>query len=431
MLIDIVVPELGESITEGTITAWLVQVGDAVAEDQPLLELETEKVTAELPAPAAGVLVEIVVADGEDVPVGAVVGRIEPGAVAQAAPPAASTAPTPAEAADAHPVLSPAVRRLVEEHGLDPSQISATGRAGRLVKADVLDFIKTVEPGETDPATGIGFESLTVPDIDPDRFGGLSTLAVAPVAEPSPPPPSAAAPPVRTGRGTRRVKMTRLRRSIARRLKEVQDTAALLTTFNEVDMKAVMDLRSRYKEAFLERHGVKLGFMSFFVKATVEALKRYPALNGGIDGDYILYNDFFDIGVAVSGKRGLVVPVLRDVDRLSFAEVEQEIRTLAGAARSGKITLEQLSGGTFTITNGGVFGSMLSTPIINGSQSAILGMHNIVRRPVAIGDAVEVRPVMYLALSYDHRIVDGAEAVRFLVTIKNIIEDPARLLLEV
>jgi 2-oxoglutarate dehydrogenase E2 component (dihydrolipoamide succinyltransferase) len=225
--------------------------------------------------------------------------------------------------------------------------------------------------------------------------------------------------------------MTRLRRSIARRLKEVQDTAALLTTFNEVDMKAVMDLRSRYKEAFLERHGVKLGFMSFFVKATVEALKRYPALNGGIDGDYILYNDFFDIGVAVSGKRGLVVPVLRDVDRLSFAEVEQEIRTLAGAARSGKITLEQLSGGTFTITNGGVFGSMLSTPIINGSQSAILGMHNIVRRPVAIGDAVEVRPVMYLALSYDHRIVDGAEAVRFLVTIKNIIEDPARLLLEV
>ncbi len=443
MLIDIVVPELGESITEGTITTWLVQVGEAVAEDQPLLELETEKVTAELPAPAAGVLREIVVGDGEDVPVGAIVGRIEAGATAAASPAKAAPAaaappapPAPARAPD-HP-LSPAVRRLVDEHGLDASQIPATGKDGRLVKADVLDFLAAPAAADSsDPATGVSFESLTAPDLDPDRFGtGMATIAVAPVGLELPwrggkeaPAVSAEAP--SEGRGTRRVKMTRLRRAIARRLKEVQNNAAMLTTFNEVDMKPVMDLRARYKERFVDRHGVKLGFMSFFLKASVEALKRYPAINGAVDGDHIVYNDFFDIGVAVSSKRGLVVPVVRDADRLSLAEVEQEIRNLAGAARDGKLSLEQLSGGTFTITNGGVFGSMLSTPIINGSQSAILGMHNIVKRPWVVDGAVEVRPIMYLALSYDHRIVDGAEAVRFLVTIKEIIEDPARLLLEV
>jgi 2-oxoglutarate dehydrogenase E2 component (dihydrolipoamide succinyltransferase) len=436
MLIDIVVPELGESITEGTITTWLVQVGDAVSEDQPLLELETEKVTAELPAPKAGVLTEILVGDGEDVPVGAVVGRIEPGATASAA--AESTAspasepseggPTAAPAASGKLPLSPAVRRLVEEHGLDPSQIPATGREGRILKADVLDFMKL------DPATGVQFDTKTEPKMDAVGFdSGLSPDPFAPASARSSGASvgGTAAAMDSNGRGTRRVKMTRLRRAIARRLKEVQNNAAMLTTFNEVDMKPVMDLRARYKDRFVDRHGVKLGFMGFFVKAAVEALKRYPAINGAVDGDHIIYNDFFDVGVAVSSKRGLVVPVIRDADRLSFAEVEQEIRTLAGSARDGKLSLEQLSGGTFTITNGGVFGSMLSTPIINGSQSAILGMHNIVKRPVAVGDSVEVRPVMYLALSYDHRIVDGSEAVQFLVTIKDIIEDPARLLLEV
>ncbi len=444
MLIDIVVPELGESITEGTITTWLVAVGEAVAEDQPLLELETEKVTAELPAPVAGVLTEILLGDGEDVPVGAVVGRIEPGAAASAStakPPEATTTPAPAVAkpSEAAP-LSPAVRRLVAEHGLDASQIPATGKDGRLLKADVLAFVEGPAVADSsDPATGVSFVSLTEPDVDPERFGsGMSTIAVAPVglelpwrgaSEAASAPPGGPVEPA--ARGTRRVKMTRLRRAIARRLKEVQNSAAMLTTFNEVDMKPVMDLRARYKERFVDRHGVKLGFMSFFVKASVEALKRYPAINGAVDGDHIVYNDFFDVGVAVSSKRGLVVPVVRDADRLSLAEVEQEIRGLAGAARDGKLTLDQLSGGTFTITNGGVFGSMLSTPIINGGQSAILGMHNIVKRPWVVGDAIEVRPVMYLALSYDHRIVDGAEAVRFLVTIKEIIEDPARLLLEV
>lgn len=432
MLIDIVVPELGESITEGTITTWLVQVGDAVTEDQPLLELETEKVTAELPAPKGGVLREIVVGDGEDVPVGAVVGRIEVGATASA--PAKSPAAAPVAVAPAVAVpLSPAVRRLVEEHRLDASQIPATGKDGRLVKADVLDFMSA---DEGDPATGLGSESGAVPDTGSERFGtGLSTIAVAPVGLDLPgrkAADAAAPPPLEpTGRGTRRVKMTRLRRAIARRLKEVQNSAAMLTTFNEVDMQPVMEMRARYKDRFIDRHGVKLGFMGFFVKAAVESLKRYPAINGSVDGDHIVYNDFFDVGVAVSSKRGLVVPVIRDADRLSFAEVEQEIRGLAGSARDGKLTLEQLSGGTFTITNGGVFGSMLSTPIINGNQSAILGMHNIVKRPWVVGDKVEVRPVMYLALSYDHRIVDGSEAVRFLVTIKDIIEDPARLLLEV
>ena len=339
------------------------------------------------------------------------------------------------------------MRRLITQHGLDPQLISGSGKGGRILKGDVLAYVasngdETSGKGESNltelasiprDVLDLGLDDESIPRagaVDPD-IGVESTprSTMASVV------PAAAAPDdggaeLRSSRAVRRVKMTRMRRAIARRLKEVQNTAAILTTFNEVDMSAVMALRSRYKEAFLARHGVKLGFMSFFVKATIEALKEFPAINGAIDGDELIFHDYYDIGVAVSSESGLVVPVIRNADRLSFAEVEKTISELASAARGGTLSLEQLSGGTFSLTNGGVFGSMLSTPILNPPQSGILGMHNIVRRPVAVGDQVEVRPVMYLALSYDHRIVDGSQAVRFLVKIKQIIEDPARLLLE-
>jgi len=290
----------------------------------------------------------------------------------------------------------------MEEAGVDPAAVTGTGRRGQILKGDVIDYIESATPASSN-----------------------GTIAMIGTVEPDAPVVAS------TGRGTRRVPMTRLRRRIAERLKEVQNTAAILTTFNEVDMKPMLDLRAKYKEAFQKKHGVKLGFMGFFMKAAIEALKDFPAVNGFIDGQDIVYNDYYDIGVAVSSSRGLVVPVVRDADRMSFADVEKSIGDLATAARDGALTLEQLTGGTFTITNGGVFGSMLSTPIINAPQSAILGMHNIVKRPWVVGDAIEVRPIMYLALSYDHRIIDGAQAVRFLVRIKQLIEDPARLLLEV
>jgi len=420
---EVTIPEVGESITEGTISTWYVKVGDAVAVDQPLFELETDKITTDVPSPVGGVVTELLAGDGDDVLVGAVVATIDESADAPAAAPpkaeeaptqtAAPTAPAPAPSTDMP--LPPASKRLVAEHGLDPKDITGTGKRGQILKEDVQAHLAA--SGASDQAAFAG-TMAAIP--------AISASATAGTPRSSAPPPSTTA----SGRATRRVPMTRLRRRIAERLKEVQNTAAILTTFNEVDMKPVMDLRSRYKQAFLDKHGVKLGFMSFFVKASIEALKEFPAVNGFIDGTDIVYNDFYDVGIAVSSKRGLVVPVLRDADRLSFAEVEQGIGNLAVAARDGALTLDQLSGGTFTITNGGTFGSMLSTPIINAPQSAILGMHNIVKRPWVVGDSIEVRPIMYVALSYDHRIIDGAQAVRFLVKIKEVLEDPARLLLD-
>ncbi len=417
MSIDIVIPNLGESITEGTITTWLVEIGEAVALDQPLLELETDKVTAELPAPVAGVLTEKLFANGDDVEVGATVGRLDENAAAAVAPSAPATPPaptTPAEQATS-PAVMPAARSILAEHGIDAGSIQGTGKDGRVTKGDAL---AAVPPPEEHSSTLAQMATV------PASTTNLAAPADASHAPGLPPAPT-------SGRGERRVKMTRMRRAIATRLKDVQNTAAILTTFNEVDMSPVMELRSRYKQPFLDKHGVKLGFMSFFVKAAVEALKEFPAVNAYIDGDQLLYHDYYDIGVAVSSERGLVVPVIRDADRLSFAEVEKGIGALAGNARDGSLTLSQLEGGTFSITNGGIFGSMLSTPILNAPQSAILGMHNIVRRPWVVGDEVQIRPIMYLALSYDHRIVDGSQAVRFLVTIKNIVEDPTRLLLEI
>ena len=422
MATDVVVPNLGESITEGTITTWLVEVGEAIEVDQPLLELETDKVTAELPAPVGGVLSEKHFADGEDVAVGSVVGVIDESAVgstkeAPIAPPP-STQAAPARPVDA-PKMMPAAQYLARELGLDPAGLVGTGKDGRITKGDVIAASAEAPESPVGAAApestlaGIASVSLDLPT----RTAPPSDLP----ATPAPPP----------GRAERRVKMTRMRRAIATRLKEVQNTAAILTTFNEVDMGAIMALRSEFKDAFLARHGVKLGFMSFFVKACVEALKEFPAVNGRIDGTDIVYNDFYDIGVAVSSERGLVVPVVRDADHLGFADVEGSINALATAARDGSLTLSQLEGGTFSITNGGIFGSMLSTPIINAPQSAILGMHNIVQRPMAVEGRVEIRPIMYVALSYDHRIIDGRQAVQFLVKVKGLLEDPARLLLEV
>jgi len=450
MTTDIVIPSLGESISEGTITTWLVEVGQSVSEDQPLLELETDKVTAELPAPASGVIQAILSPEGSDVEVGAVVGQIGE-AAADAGSSRTSAAPTDRGTGDngspaqnnggqGGPPLSPAVRRMLEEHGLSASSIAGTGKKGRILKGDVVAFLETQQPpklgeiglphqGGSDtgeiPAlsTLASIPAVTEVDTEPDQLGPGRSAAAGQIAT----TPST----LSASEGTRRrVPMTRLRRRIAERLKEVQNTAAILTTFNEVDMSAVMALRAEYKESFLKRHGVKLGFMSFFIKASIEALKDHPAVNACVEGTDIVYNDFYDIGVAVSSERGLVVPVVRHADRLSFAEVEKNISSLALAARDGKLTLDQLSGGTFTITNGGTFGSMLSTPIINPPQTGILGMHAINRRPVAVGDEIVIRPVMYLALSYDHRIVDGAQAVRFLVRIKELIEAPTRLLLE-
>jgi 2-oxoglutarate dehydrogenase E2 component (dihydrolipoamide succinyltransferase) len=466
MLVDIIVPEAGESITEGTISAWLARVGDSIQIDQPLFELETDKASAEVPSPAAGVLKEILVEAGQDVAVGAVVGRIDNTADGtartEAADPPAEQEAAPDETSARPP--SPAARRMIEEQGLDAEGITGSGREGQVLKEDVLAYVAEAKGGDSEFPMGstIATAAITAPPPVESTIASLRLPKdpIQPVTpEPAPPtlplmreprgrvvnkpvPPSPQAPPLPApqsrpmpqvgDRPSRRVPMTRLRRSVARRLKDAQNTAAMLTTFNEVDMSALMALRARYKQAFADKHGIKLGFMSFFAKAAVEALKAFPTVNAFIDDKDIIYNDFYDIGVAVSTDRGLVVPVMRDVDRLSFAEVEMTIAGLAQAGRDNQLTLEHLSGGTFTITNGGVFGSMLSTPILNPPQSAILGMHTISKRAVVVeGDRIEARPVMFLALSYDHRLVDGAQAVRFLVTIKQIIEDPARLLLEV
>jgi len=444
MAIDIVVPALGESITEGTIAAWLKQPGDAVGVDEPLVELETDKATVEICAPKAGVLSEVRVGAGEDVAVGAVIGQIDENAatvvekttdtasagavpaarMSEAAPAVTATRSAPSgesePSSDLDPTeiarsgtdgkitlddllrfvglaiadsarSGPAVRKLLADHGIDPSEIPATGRDGRLTKEDVQGFLA----GRDADSAGAAVSPAAARTVDDPRV--------------------------------KRVRMTRMRRTIAARLKEAQNTAAILTTFNEVDMGAIRELRSRHRDAFERKHGVKLGFTSFFVKACVAALKEIPAVNAEIDGNEILYKDYYDIGVAVSTPNGLVVPVIRDCDAKTPAAIERSLLELAARARDGSLSAEEMLGGTFSITNGGVFGSLLSTPILNPPQSAILGLHKIEDRPIARDGAVVIRPMMYLALSYDHRIVDGREAVTFLVKVKEGLEDPEQL----
>ena len=423
MTVDITVPQLGESVTEATVANWFKKQGDAVKMDEALVELETDKVTMEVYAPADGVLAEVVAGEGTDVEVGALLARLNEGAAgtasveAPAAAPAeeepatadASAAPDKADGADI--ALSPAVSKLIKENNLDPSAIKGTGKDGRLLKGDVLAFL---EAKDSAPAAA-------------PKVAEPAPAAAAPQKAKTVVPPTPADPEGRE----KRVKMTRLRRSIAERLKAAQDNAAMLTTFNEVDMSAVMAARKEYRDRFEKKHGVRLGFMSFFVKAAVQALKDIPAVNGEIAGDEIVYKYYYNIGVAVSSPQGLIVPVLRDADQMSFAAVEQTINEMGRKAREGELTTGDLTGGTFTISNGGIFGSMMSTPILNPPQSGILGMHKIQERPMVVDGGIEARPMMYLALSYDHRIIDGREAVTFLVRIKDAIEDPQRLLLDI
>lgn len=410
MLVDVKVPILAESIPDATLLDWKKSPGEAVARDEILLELETDKVVLEVPAPQAGVLSEVLKNTGDVALSQEVLARIDTDGAAAAEPgdaPASSAkqaepAPEPAAAGAASNALSPAVQRLVAEHNLDPSLITGTGKEGRLIKGDVLAYLENNKAAPQAPA--------------------------APAAK----PPAAAKPATLRGeRGERREPMSRLRMRIAERLVQAQQTAALLTTFNEVNMQPVMALRTRYKEQFEKTHGVRLGFMSFFAKAAVQALERFPAVNAYIEGNEIVYHDYQDIGVAVGSPRGLVVPILRDVAQMSFADIEAKIAEFGAKARDGSLTVDEMSGGTFTISNGGVFGSLLSTPILNPPQSGILGMHKTQERPVVVDGEIVIRPMMYLALSYDHRIVDGREAVLFLVAIKEAIEDPARLLLGV
>ena len=427
MTVDIKVPTLGESVTEAIVAKWFKAAGDQVAADEPLVELETDKVTLEVPAPASGKLLRIAADSGATVEVDSILGAIaegDGGAIAAQKPvpsapaagaktPAATTQRTPQEQA-ATEMLSPAVRRLVAENALDAAAIPASGQGGRLLKSDVLTFVEKAAAG------GNGKAPSLAPAPAPALSAAPAMQAAAPVAEPGP-----------AGPREERVKMTRLRQRIAERLKEAQSTAAILTTFNEADMTEVMALRERYRDSYEKRHGVRLGFMSFFVKAAIAALRDIPEVNAEIQDDEIVYKNHCDIGVAVGTAAGLVVPVVRDADRLSFADVEKTISALARKARDGKLSIEEMQGGTFTITNGGVYGSLLSTPILNLPQSGILGMHKIEKRPVAVVDEVKVRPMMYLALSYDHRIVDGREAVTFLVRVRDCIENPERLLLDV
>ncbi|MCP3669534.1 MAG: 2-oxoglutarate dehydrogenase complex dihydrolipoyllysine-residue succinyltransferase [Gammaproteobacteria bacterium] len=408
MTTEIIVPTVGESITEATVLKWLKAVGDTVATDEPLVELETDKVTIEVNAPASGVLQSILVDEEADVEIGAVLGVIAAGAAAEVAAAAEPVAEPAAEpVADA---LAPAVRRLVDEHGLDSSAITASGKDGRLTKGDVLAHIeaasKPVAKQEEAPAP-------------------------KPAAAPAPVAPAAQIPPAVAGPREERVRMTRLRKRVAERLKDAQNTAAMLTTFNEVDMTASMEMRSSHNEAFQKKHGVKVGFMSIFAKACVVALQEYPAINAEISGDEIIYKNYYDIGIAVGTEQGLVVPVVRDVGSMGFAQIEKQIREYGTRAREGQLSLEELQGGTFTITNGGVYGSMMSTPILNTPQSGILGMHNIVQRPMVMPDgSIQARPMMYIALTYDHRVVDGREAVGFLVRVKECVEDPRRIMLD-
>lgn len=409
MSIEIKVPPLPESVSDATLVAWHKKAGDGVARDENLVDLETDKVVLEVPAPSAGTLAEIRIEEGATVSAGDILALLEAGeggaeaapeAVAESVPAADAETPAPDDGADRAPKTSPAVRRLLEEHDLDATMVSGTGKDGRITKSDVMAFLKqddssNVTPG--DPA----------PEIHDDS---------APVA---------------FERSEQRVPMTRLRARIAERLVEAQHTAAMLTTFNEVDLTEVMALRKKYRDDFEARHEVRLGFMSFFAKASIEGLKKFPVINASVEGTDIVYHNYYDIGIAVSSERGLMVPVMRDVDQMSFAEFEAELGALAGKAQEGTIGMEELTGGTFTITNGGIFGSMMSTPILNQPQSAILGMHSIQQRPMVVDGEIKPRPMMYLALTYDHRIIDGREAVQFLVTVKEQLEDPGRLLLQI
>jgi 2-oxoglutarate dehydrogenase E2 component (dihydrolipoamide succinyltransferase) len=464
MSVEIRVPSLGESVTEATVAKWFKQVGEPVNADEPIVELETDKVTLEFNAPASGTLSEIVVEEGGEVEVGALLGTIaQDGAGARPAPPsrvatAEPEAPAaPADGGDGRAgALSPAVRKLLEEHGLDPATIAATGPKGNLTKGDVLAAVEArlrskaapaaaaSEAADSPPArpapaaatrpTAAPAAAEPEPEVEAEvREPALSARAPEPEPSPIPAPVPRAHPaqPRRAVAREERVKMTRLRRRIAERLKEAQNTAAILTTYNEADMSAVMALRKRYRDSFEQRHGIRLGFMSFFVKAAINALEAYPAVNAEIDGDEIVYKHHYDIGVAVGTPSGLVVPVVRDADQLGFAELEATIGELGTRARDGKLSMEDLMGGTFTISNGGVYGSLMSAPILNPPQVGILGMHKIQERPVVEQGQIVIRPMMYLALSYDHRIVDGREAVGFLVRVKDCIEAPERLMLEV
>jgi 2-oxoglutarate dehydrogenase E2 component (dihydrolipoamide succinyltransferase) len=433
MTIEVRVPQLPESVADATLVSWHKKPGDSVVRDENLVDLETDKVVLEVPAPTAGILKEIRLSDGTTVTSGQVLAIIEEGAAAVpgASAPAILAASSGATAAAKDTVakgavakdgakpdavkqdtaggkLSPAAKRVAEENKVDPKTVAGSGRDGRVSKSDVVNYLTTKDAASPAPAAAAA--------------AGVAAKAPAQFV----PAPSA-----RTARAEQRVPMTRLRARIAERMVQAQATQALLTSFNEVDLQAVNELRARYKDPFEKQYGVKLGFMSFFAKACVEALKKFPAVNASVDGNDIVYHEYFDIGVAVSTDRGLIVPVLRDADQLSFADIEKSIGNFAARARAGTITIEELTGGTFTITNGGVFGSLLSTPIVNSPQSAILGMHKIQDRPVVIDGQVVVRPMMYIALTYDHRIIDGREAVQFLVTVKQCLEDPARMVLHI
>jgi 2-oxoglutarate dehydrogenase E2 component (dihydrolipoamide succinyltransferase) len=417
---EIRVPALGESVTEATIGKWFKKPGEAVAVDEPLVELETDKVTIEVPAPTAGVLADIAARDGDTVAVGALLGQIKEGAgaggaavksapaAAPSAPPpsppqsapAAAPKPAPATAKPSDAPLAPSVRRLAAESGVDAGSVAGSGKDGRVTKGDMLAAIERAAAAPTPVA---------------------ATAAAVQMRAPAPPDDAAR---------EERVRMTRLRQTIARRLKDAQNTAAMLTTFNEVDMGHIMALRTQYRDLFEKKHGVKLGFMGFFVRACVQALKEIPAVNAEIDGADIVYKNYYHIGIAVGTERGLVVPVVRDCDTKSLGEIEKAIADFGRRARDGTLKIEEMQGGTFTITNGGIYGSLMSTPILNAPQSGILGMHKIQERPMVVGGKIEVRPMMYLALSYDHRLVDGREAVTFLARVKECLEDPARLVLD-
>ena len=411
MSIEVRVPQLPESVSDATLVTWHKKPGDSVGRDENLVDLETDKVVLEVPAPSSGIIKEIKVDNGATVTSGQILAILEAGEATAGAPTSQPAATAPAAGSDgrngATPKLAPAAKRMVEEHQLDAAQISGSGRDGRVSKSDVIHHLAAKQSAPAAPSAK-----------------SAPTAAKAPAPVVHVPSPSGA-------RNEQRVPMTRLRARIAERLIQAQSTAAMLTTFNEVDLTAVNEIRNRYKERFEKAKGVKLGYSSFFIKAAIEALRKFPAVNASIDGTDIVYHEYYDIGVAVSTERGLMVPVLRNAEQMSFAEIEAAVGAYAQKARDGSITLEELTGGTFTITNGGVFGSLMSTPILNPPQVAILGMHKIQERPMVVEGEIKIRPMMYLALTYDHRIVDGRESVQFLVTLKEALEDPARLLLQV
>jgi 2-oxoglutarate dehydrogenase E2 component (dihydrolipoamide succinyltransferase) len=416
MAIEIRVPALGESISEAIVGKWFKKAGEPVQADEPLVELETDKVTLEVNAPSSGVLSEIAAETGQTVAIGALLGQLSAGAATPAATsvPAAAAKAAPAPAAATPMPPAPAAAKLAAEDKIDLASVAGSGKRGQVLKGDVLAAVASARA----PSPVVAPAPLQAP-----------ALAPIPASAPAPMPAARTIAPDDSAR-EERVRMTKLRQTIARRLKDAQNTAAMLTTFNEVDMSEVMALRARYKDAFEKKHGAKLGFMGFFVKACVQALKEVPAVNAEIDGADLVYKNYYHIGIAVGTDKGLIVPVVRDADRLSIAEIEKAIADLGKRARDGQLKLEELRGGTFTVTNGGIYGSLMSTPILNAPQSGIMGMHKIQDRPVAVSGKVEIRPMMYLALSYDHRIVDGREAVTFLVRVKEALEDPARLVLD-